>query len=322
MDDLITLADIERTRVGLPDVVRRTPILPLARESAEVGAEHLFLKCENLQVTGAYKVRAAFAVMNALTAEQRGRGVVLASSGNFAQAFAYAGALTGTPIVIVMLDRASPYKVEATRGYGAEIVFCGDDPLARQPTVDRIGRERGMTAIDTWEERPIAMGHGSIGLEIVEDMPAVETILVPVSSGGAAAGIAAAVKLRRPDVRVVGVQPERANAAQISLERGEPTTIDHWNSIADGLSAVRPGVFPFRHLQTFLDGIVLVSERDIAVAFRTLLYRAKVLAEPAGVVAAAAFLSGRVPQDRRTVAAVTGGNVTEAMMLRMLDMSA
>jgi len=261
-------------------------------------------------------------VMNALTPEQRAKGVVLASSGNFAQAFAYAGALTGTPIVIVMLDRASPYKVEATRGYGAEVFFCGNDALSRQPTVEKIGRERGMTAIDTWEERPIAMGHGSIGLEIVEDMPAVETVLVPVSSGGVAAGIAAAVKLRRPDVRVVGVQPENANAAYVSMQRGEPTTINHWDSIADGLSAVRPGVFPFRHLQTFMDEIVLVSERDIAVAFRTLLFRSKVLAEPAGAVAAAAFLSGRVSQDRRTVAAVTGGNVTEAMVAQMLEMAA
>lgn len=320
--DLITLEDIERTRAGLPDVVRRTPILALARESAEVGRETLFLKCENLQVTGAYKVRAAFAVMNTLTAEQRSRGVVLASSGNFAQAFAYAGAMTGTPIVIVMLDRASPYKVEATRGYGAEVVFCGNDALSRQPMVEKIGRERGMTAIDTWEERPIAMGHGSIGLEIVEDMPAVETVLVPVSSGGVAAGIAAAVKLRRPDVRVVGVQPENANAAYVSMQKGGPTTINHWDSIADGLSAVRPGEFPFRHLQAFIDEIVLVSERDIATAFRTLLFRAKILAEPAGAVAAAAFLGGHVPQDRRTIAAVTGGNVTEAMVARMLEMAA
>src|SRR3546814_8323559 len=130
-----------------------------------------------------------------------------------------------------------------------------------------------MTAIDTGEERPIAMGHGSIGLEIVEDMPAVETVLVPVSNGGGASGIATAVKLRRPDVRVVGVQPERANAAYVSLRRGEPTTIDYWDSMADGLSAVRPGEFPFAHLQKYLDDIVLIREQDIADAFRTVLFR-------------------------------------------------
>ncbi len=322
MADLITLEDIDRTRAGLPGFLRRTPILPLARTSEEVGRERLFLKLENLQVTGAYKPRAACAVLNALSPEQRAKGVVLTSSGNFAQGFAYAGARMGVPITVVMLDRASPYKVEATRAHGAEVVFCGNDALARQPMVERIARERGMTAIDTWEEAPIAMGHGSIGLEIVEDMPEVERVLVPVSSGGVAAGIATAIKLRRPDVAVIGVQPERANAAYVSLQRGEPTTIDYWDSIADGLSAVRPGAFPFRHLQRYLDGIVLVGERDIARAFRTLLFRAKVLAEPAGAVAAAAFLSGRVPDDGRTVAVVTGGNVTEQMVQHMLAMAA
>lgn len=321
MADLITLDDIERTRRGLPDPVRRTPILPLACDSAEIGRERLFLKCENLQVTGAYKPRAAFAVLNALTPAQREKGVVLTSSGNFAQAFACAGARMGVPITVVMLDRASPYKVEATRGYGAEVLFCGDDALARQPFVERIARERGMIAIDSWEEPPIAMGHGSIGLEIVEDMAEVGQVLVPVSSGGVAAGIATAVKLRRPDVRVIGVQPERANAAYVSLQRGEPTTIDYWDSIADGLSAVRPGAFPFRHLQRYLDEIVLVTEQEIAAAFRTLLFRGKILAEPAGAVAAAAFLSGKVDRSRRTVATVTGGNVTEAMVRTMLAMS-
>src|SRR3546814_18486439 len=129
-----------------------------------------------------------------------------------------------------MLDRGSPYKVEATRGYGAEVVFCGDDALARQPAVERIGRERGMTAIDTWEERPIAMGHGSIGLEIVEDMPAVETVLVPVSNGGVASGTATAVKLRRPAGRGVGGQPERAKAPYVSLRRRDRPRNDYWDA--------------------------------------------------------------------------------------------
>lgn len=319
---LITLDDIERVRDRLPPSVRRTPIIPLSRESKEVGGERLFLKAENLQVTGAYKPRAAFSVLQSLSAEQRARGVVLTSSGNFAQAFAFAGAELNVPIVVVMLDRASPFKVEATRGYGAEVVFCGSDPLARQPTVEGIARDRGMTAIDSWEEPPIAMGHGSIGLEIVEDRPDVECVLVPVSSGGLAAGIAAGIKLRRPDVRVVGVQPARANAAYLSLQQGGPVTINNWDSIADGLSAVRPGAFPFRHLQRYLDEIVLVDERDIARSFCTLLFRAKVLAEPAGAVAAAAFLTGKVDQSRVTIALISGGNVTEEMVRHMLEMAA
>jgi threonine dehydratase len=319
---LTTLDDIRAARAKLPDVIRRTPIVPLARDSAEVGREKLFLKCENLQVTGAYKVRAAFTVMNSLSEAQRAKGLVVTSSGNFAQAYAYAGALMDVPVVVVMLDNTSPYKVEQTRGYGAEVVFCGTDALARQPTVDRVAEERGMLAIDNWEYPPIVPGHASLGMEIVEDCPDVETVLTPVSSGGVAAGIATAVKLVNPSIRVIGVQPEKANAAYVSMQKGEPTAIDYWDSMADGLSARRPGEHPFRHLQEFLDEIVLVSEQDIADAFRTILFRTKLMGEPAGVVAAAAFLAGKVDTSRKTVAALTGGNVTEAVVQKMLEMSA
>ncbi len=322
MTRLTTLDDINAARNALPATIRRTPILPLARNSAEVGKEKLFLKCENLQVTGAYKIRAAFTVLRSLTDEQRKQGLVVTSSGNFAQAYAYAGAQMGVPIVVVMLDSTSPYKVENTRGYGAEVVFCGSDALARQSVVEQVAAERGMTAIDNWEYPPIVAGHASIGLEIVEDCPDVETVLVPVSSGGMAAGIATAVKLSNPKVRVVGVQPEKANAAYVSMQAGAPTAIDYWDSMADGLSARRPGEHPFRHLQEYMDEIVLVSERDIADAFRTILFRAKLMGEPAGVVAAAAFLSGKVDAGRKTVATLSGGNVTEEMVQKMLAMSA
>jgi threonine dehydratase len=318
---LTSLDEIHAARDALPEVVRRTPVLPLARDAAEIGAERLFLKCECLQVTGAYKVRAAFNVMHRMPPDQRARGIVLTSSGNFAQAFAYAGRRMQVPIVVVMLDRTSRYKVEATRAHGAEVVMCGEDAAARQPTVLRVAHERGMTAIDTWEERPIIAGHGTIGLEILEQCPDVERVLVPVSSGGVAAGVAAAVKLCNPQVQVIGVQPERANAAWVSRRQGRPTAIDYWDSIADGLSAVRPGEFPFAHLQRYLDDIVLVSERDIAMAFRTLLLRAKLLSEPAGAVASAAFLAGAVDASRKTVAAVTGGNLTPETMHALLEMS-
>ncbi len=321
MDRFVTLAEIEKARAALPPAVRRTPIIPFSADSPDVGAERLFLKAENLQVTGAYKVRAAFTILGALSPEERRKGVVLTSSGNFAQAFGFAGGLTGAPVTVVMLDRTSPYKVAATKGYGAEVVFCGEDALGRQPAVERIAEERGMTAIDTWEEPMGTTGHGSLGLEIAEDMPDVETVLVPVSSGGVAAGVGAAIKETLPDVRVVGVQPERANAAYVSLQKGEPTAIDYWDSIADGLSAVRPGAFPFRHIQKYLDGIVLVSEADIARAFRSLLMRAKIMAEPAGAVAAAGFLAGKVDTGRKTVACVTGGNVTAGMARKMMEMA-
>ena len=322
IERLVTFENIRKAREALPSVIRRTPIIPFSRDSAEVGREKLFLKAENLQVTGAYKPRAAFTVINFLSPEERAKGVVLSSSGNFAQGFAYAGACLGVPIVVVMMDRASPYKVEATRGYGAEVVFCGNDPLARQPKVATIARARGMTEIDTWENHMVVAGHASIGLEIVEDFPDVETILVPVSSGGLSAGVSTAVKLSRPDVKVIGVQPVKANAAYVSMQKGEPTTIDYWDTLADGLSAVRPGVVPFLHLQKHLDEIVLVSEEDLAAAFRKLLFRAKLMGEPAGVVAPAAYLAGKVDVDRKTVAILSGGNVTESVVQKMFQMSA
>ena len=318
---LTTLEEIERARASLPPEVRRTPIVPVAPTVGDIEGERLFLKAECLQVTGSFKVRAAFNVMQNLTAEQRAAGVVLTSSGNFAQAFAFAGAQMGSPIVVVMLDSTSPYKVAATRDLGAEVFFAGTDAAARQPIVEKLASDRSMTAIDTWEERPIIAGHASIGLEILEDMPDVEQILVPVSSGGFASGIATAVKLKAPHVRVIGVQPEKANAYFVSRQAGEPTTIGYWDSLADGLSARRPGRFPFQHLQEYLDDIVLISEAQLAGAVRTLLFRTKLLVEPAGVVGATAFLSGTVDTSLPTVAVATGGNVTEDVVLKMLDMS-
>ena len=317
---LTTLDDIKGARNALPSVVRRTPILPLAPESCDIGHEKLFLKAECLQVTGAYKVRAAFNVIRCLSEVERKRGIVLASSGNFAQAFAFAGAQLGVSVVVVMLDQTSSNKVLATQGLGAEVVFCGRDALNRQPTVEAIAGDRGITSIDTWEYPPVIAGHGSIGLEIIEDAPEVEQILVPVSSGGVAAGIATAVKLSSPHIRIIGVQPEGANAYFLSRKAGKPVTLNHWDTIADGLSARFPGVYPFHHLQEYLDDVVLVSEKDIAASFRSLLYRGKLLVEPAGAVAAAAFFSGKVDQDRTTVAAVTGGNVTAETVQTLLSL--
>ncbi len=320
MSLLVSFEDIKDARARLHPAVRRTPIIPVARDSAEIGAEILSVKCENLQVTGAYKVRAAFTMLDRLGSEQKSKGVVLTSSGNFAQAFAFAGRLLNVPIVVVMLRETSPYKVAATEGHGAEVVFC-DDALGRQPKVVEVAEERGMTAIDTWEEHWITAGHASLGMEICEDAGELQQVLVPVSSGGVAGGVAAAVKHMRPDVKVIGVQPERANAAYVSRHKGEPTAIDYWDSIADGLSARRPGERPFAHLQAYMDDIVLVSENDIGRAFVTLLTRAKLLGEAAGIVASAAFLSGKVDTSLKTVAALTGGNLTQESMQKLFALA-
>lgn len=300
--------------------IRRTPVVPISRNGAEIGDEKLLVKCENLQVTGAYKVRAAFTMIDRLSDDQKSKGVVLTSSGNFAQAFGYAGRLMNVPIVVVMLNETSPYKVKATQDHGAEVVFC-DDALGRQPMVEDVARERGMTAIDTWEEYWITAGHASLGIEIAEDVEDLDQVLVPVSSGGVAGGVAASIKHMRPGVKVIGVQPERANAAYVSRQNGEPTAIDYWDSIADGLSARRPGERPFAHLQAYMDDIVLVSEPDIGRAFRTLLERGKLLGEAAGVVASAAFLAEKVDTSKRTVAALTGGNLTQDSIDKLMALA-
>jgi threonine dehydratase len=319
--ELTELDAIETGRAALPGFVRLTPILPIARSAREIGNERLFVKCENLQVTGAYKIRAVCNLLRLLTDEQRAQGIVMTSSGNFAQAFAYAGREMGVPICVVMMDTTSAFKVESTREHGADVVFCGTDAMARQPTVERVAAERGMYAIDTWEDPRIVPGHGSIGLEVIEQLPDVEQVLVPVSSGGLGAGVATAIKLKRPEVKVIGVQPIEANAAELSLRQGEPVTIEHWNSIADGLSARRPGEFPLAHLMAYLDDIVLVEESDIGRAFVTLLERGKLLAEPAGAVASAGFLSGQIDQSKRTCALLSGGNLTAETRASLFELA-
>ncbi len=309
MADLITLDEIEQARKALPPDIRWTPLVPFSRTSAEIGSEQLYLKLENLQVTGAYKPRAAFHILGSLTSEDRRRGVVMSSSGNFAQAFAYAGKRLDIPVVVVMMGNMSPYKIEAIRGYGTEIVFCENNYLARKPMMEKVARERGMLLIDTSEDRRVAIGHAGIGIEILDDMPDVETVIVPTSSGGLIAGVASAIKLRNPNVRIVGVNPEGGAAVCESLRAGQPVTLDHWESMADGLSATRPGAFPFAHIQERVDEVVLVSEEEIADAFRMLFLRAKILVEPSGAVSVAAWMTGKAGDSGKTVAVVSGGNV-------------
>jgi threonine dehydratase len=310
----VTLEEIQAAARSLPPVVRRTPMWPCALEPSEIGSERLYLKLESLQPTGSYKVRAAFTACEALKPDERVRGIVFASSGNFAQAFALAGRHHGIRTCAVMLASTSLYKVEATRALRADVDLFDGPALELQSRVDAIGRDRGMTTVNAKESRSIIAGHGTLGVEIVQDFPDVEQVLVPVSSGGLAAGVAAAIKRVNQSVKVIGVQPRNANAAYLSMAAGKLVSIDNWDSIADALSSRRPGSLPFAHLQQYLDEIVLVDEEDIAVAHMMMRSRAKVISEPAGAVSVAAYLSGRVDNGRKTVAIVSGGNLTDETM--------
>jgi len=283
-----------------------------------VGHEALHLKLENLQVTGAYKIRAAFHFLGSLTGEERAKGVVLASSGNFGQGFAYAGRRLGVRVKVVTPERTSRFKADAIRGYGADLVFCENNFLARAPKVQEVAREWGMVPLDTMEDRRVAIGHASIGLEILEDVSGVETVIVPVGSGGLIAGVASAIKLRAPHVRVVGALPAAGAAMYRSVRAGKPLTVEDYTTLADALWVMRTYAFPLAHVQERVDDLVLVSEEEIAEALRVLLLRGKVLAEPAGAVPVAAFLAGRIEGAGKTVAVVSGGNVNPELAAGLL----
>ncbi|MBI3948185.1 MAG: pyridoxal-phosphate dependent enzyme [Armatimonadetes bacterium] len=315
---MVTLEDIRKAQAALPPAIRHTPLARADALSAQLGAPVRW-KCENLQVTGSYKARASYWMIAALPEERKRNGVAISSSGNFASATAFAGSLQGVRTFLVMMESTSPFKVEKTRRYGGEVVTCPNNFEARWETLRRLERE-GVTVIWTFEEPNVIAGHGTIGLEIVADLPAADLVLVPVSSGGLIAGVATAVKELRPSARVIGVQPEGSNAMTVSWRRGEVTEIPEVKTIADALIARYPGKLPFAHVRKHVDDMVLVSEAEIKQAMIHLAEHGKLVAEAGGAVTTAALLSGKVdPAGGNTVALVSGGNVALETYARILQ---
>jgi threonine dehydratase len=310
---LVPLADIYAARTHLPEAVVRTPLLHSEALSEVTGAE-VWLKAESLQVTGSYKARAAFTILDRLPPEARGRGVALSSSGNFAQALAWMGRLLGIPTALVMGEQTSPLKVARTRRYGGEVVFCRAFS-ERWETLTRLEQERGMRAVNHFEDPDVIAGHGTLGLEMLEQMPAPELLLVPVSSGGLIAGVATAVKLLRPATGVVGVQPEGSNAMHTSRAAGRVVTIPEVRTICDALTAQHPGELTFAHAQAYVDEFVLVPEDAVKQAMAFLLEHARLVVEPGGAVGVAALLAGRVRASGRVIALLSGGNVDPARLM-------
>lgn len=306
---LLTLDEIRAAAAALPPWVRRTPVLPLA--------SGLWGKAESLQTTGSYKLRAAWTVLSRLSEEQRRRGAALSSSGNFAAAFAYAGRELGIPTTVVMMERTQPNKVQRTRDLGAEVVLCENRFEARFETLRALEAERGLTVIDHMENRDVLCGHATVGLEIAEDLPDVQVVLVPVSTAGLLAGVAAAVRALRPEVTVVGVQPEGSNATWLSLREGRPTSIPEVRTMCDALTSTRPGGLPFAHVQALVAGVELVQEAEVADAVRWLAAEAKLVVEPGGAVGVAAWRAGRLPAGR-TCALLSGGNIAPERLARFL----
>lgn len=309
---LVGVDEIRAAAERLRGVVIRSPLVPFGPPEAR-----RFLKAESLQPIGAFKLRGAYATISLLTPDELARGVITYSSGNHAQGVARAARLLGAPVVVVMPSDAPPIKRDRVAADGAQIIVVGTASDERQQVAEAIAIERGLAIIPPYDDDRIIAGQGTVGLELIEDMPDLAAVLVPVGGGGLASGVATAIKALRPSVRVIGVEPELAADARDSLERGE---IVRWpadqvsRTIADGARTQALGKRTFAHLRVHLDSIVTVSEAEIAAAVRLAAERSRLVVEPSGAlgIAAIAFhahATGLDATDGPIVAVVSGGNV-------------
>lgn len=313
----VSLADIEAARGLLAEVAINTPMEESRWLSALVGGP-VSLKCENLQRTGSFKIRGAYVRIARLTEEERARGVVAASAGNHAQGVALAAQLLGIHATVFMPEGAPIPKEKATRGYGAEVVFEGrylEDALA---AARAFAAETGAVLIHPFDHRDIVAGQGTAGLEILEQSPDVETVLVPTGGGGLLAGIAIAVKALRPEVRVVGVQAKGAAAYPDSLRQGHPVPLPEMQTMADGIAVGLPGEIPFGAVRDHVDDILTVSEESMSRALLALLERAKMVVEPAGAAAVAAMLDRPDAFTTPSVAVLSGGNIDPLLLGKVI----
>jgi threonine dehydratase len=318
MTDLVGLADVQAARDVLAGVTRTTPMEPSRPLSAALGGP-VWLKWENQQRAGSYKVRGAYVRISRLSPRERAGGVVAASAGNHAQGVALAAGLLDTAATVFMPVGAPLPKVAATKGYGARIELVGstvDESLvAAQDFADRTGA----VFIHPFDHPHVIAGQGTVALEILEQCPDVRTIVTGVGGGGLISGIAVAAKALRPDVRVIGVQAAGAAAYPPSLLAGEPVRLPTYATIADGIAVGRPGELTFAHVRKLVDEVVTVSEEDISRALLMLLERGKLVVEPAGAVGVAALLAGVVQVESPAVAVLSGGNIDPLLLLRVIE---
>jgi threonine dehydratase len=319
---MITLDDIRLAQQRLAGVAIHTPLIPCPR-AASPDSPSLWFKPESLQPMGAFKLRGAYNKIASLSDLERGRGVITYSSGNHAQGVAYAAKLLGVKAVVVMPGSAPRTKIESTAAYGAEIVPVGPSSLERQRKAEELAREHGYVIVPPFDDEQIIAGQGTAGLEILADMPTVGCVLVPVGGGGLLSGIATAVKLINPEIKVIGVEPELAADAQASFRSGhivEYTGEQTARTLADGLRTQRLGILTFEHIRRYVDDILTVSEAEIREAVRRLALKAKLIAEPSGAVPFAAFLfhGKQLPRVERTVAVISGGNVAPELLANLL----
>lgn len=307
------LDDVRAARHLLAGVTEPTPLTPSRWLSRRTSAD-VWLKAENLQRAGSFKIRGAYVRIARLSDAERARGVVAASAGNHAQGVALAASMLGAQATIFMPESASLPKIAATRGYGAGIQFAGRGVTEALEAATEFADATGAVLIHPFDHRDIVAGQGTVGLEIIEQLPAAATIVVPLGGGGLAAGIAL-LRSERPDLRVVGVQAATAAAYPKSLEAGHPVRVDMGATMADGIAVAEPGSVPYAVLSQYMDEVVTVTEESLSSALVSLLERAKLLVEPAGTAGVAALLENPGRWSGPVVTVLSGGNVDPQLLL-------
>ena len=313
----VSVEDVKAARALLDGVIRDTPVQG-SRPLAELVGGPVWLKCENLQRAGSFKIRGAYTRISRLTDDEAARGVVAASAGNHAQGVALAASLRGIRSTVFMPEGAPIPKVQATRAYGADVRFTGhsvDEALAE---ATRFAEETGAVLVHPFDHPDIVAGQGTVGLEILEQVPDVRTVLVCTGGGGLLAGVALAVKADRPDVRVVGVQAESAAAFPASLAAGKPVALERMSTMADGIAVGCPGPVPFGIVRELVDDIVTVSEESLSRALLLCLERAKLVVEPAGAAGVAALLDTPEAFEPPVAVVLSGGNIDPLLLMRVL----
>ena len=313
---MLTLDKIYHAKFVLKDVARKTDLIAAPRLSDKT---ELYLKTENLQVTGSFKVRGAYYKLSQLTEEERAKGVIACSAGNHAQGVALAATRMGIPSLICMPDGAPIMKVESTKRLGAKVeLVAGTYDDAHDRAVE-LQVQTGMTFIHPYDDEQVIAGQGSIGLEILDQLPDVEAVIVPVGGGGLIGGVAFAIKSLRPDVKVYGVQAAGAPSMANAFRDHAYETLDSVDTFADGIAVKTPGVNTFELVEKYVDDVVTVSEDEIAAAILALMENQKLVAEGAGATPVAAALFGKLPiEGKKTVCLISGGNIDVNILSRVI----
>jgi threonine dehydratase len=319
MKTMLTLNDILEAREKMKKVVHETP-LEHSQTFTNLSGNEVYMKLENLQKTGSFKVRGSFNKIMSLSEAERKRGVIAASAGNHAQGVAYSSGMIGIPCTIVMPKGAPLSKVEATKGYGAEVILHGDVFDESLEYAFELQRQRGMTFVHPFDDLAVMSGQGTIGLEIIEQLPEVDVVLCPVGGGGLLAGLAFTLKQLKPSIEIYGVESSACPGMTAALRHKKPVMVASSDTIADGIAVKKPGNITYRYIEKYVDGVVCVDEAEISRTMLYLLERNKLLVEGSAACPLAALLYQKLPfTGKKVVAILSGGNVDVTLISRIIE---